>query len=178
MPPSTSGTPQRRQYTPNTASVAATRRSHHSRELEPSGHRVALDRGDHRLVEQHPRRPHGSVAVVGHRVPRAVPHRPQVGAGTERPGGAGQHRDGPVVVAREGSEGVGQRDSGGSVDRVAALGPVDRDDRDGPVVLDAHGHGRDPSAASRVPTRCAVSLSDPMLRGPPVRAACTRLIDV
>ncbi len=35
VPPSTRGTPQRRQYTPSTAPAAATRRSHHSASSSP-----------------------------------------------------------------------------------------------------------------------------------------------
>ena len=46
------------------------------RELEPTRDRVALDRGDHRLVEQHPRRAHGSVAVFGRRGCRGPRRRP------------------------------------------------------------------------------------------------------
>ena len=63
------------------------------RELEAARHRVALDRGDHRLGEQHARRAHRPVAVFGHRVPATRAHTLQVGARAERAAGAGEDRD-------------------------------------------------------------------------------------
>ena len=144
VPPSMSGTPQRRQNTPNTASRAATRRSHQTASSRPPGDRVALDRGEHRLGEQHAARAHRAVAVVGDPVDPVGAERLQVGAGAERPARAGEHRDREVVVGVEGAERVGERGGGRAVDRVARLGPVDRDDR-APVrrssVVTAHGAG-------------------------------------
>jgi hypothetical protein len=43
VPPSINGTPHRRQYTPNTASVAATAEIAPDGELEPTGDGVTLD---------------------------------------------------------------------------------------------------------------------------------------
>ena len=50
VPPSMSGTPQRRQNTPKTASSRRDAEVAPQRELEPAGDRVALDGGDHRLA--------------------------------------------------------------------------------------------------------------------------------
>ena len=63
VPPSTSGTPQRRQNTPNTASLGRDPQVAPQRELEPARDRVALDGGDHRLGERHAGRTHRPVAV-------------------------------------------------------------------------------------------------------------------
>ena len=105
------------------------------RQLEPAGDRVALDRGDHRLAEQHPRRPDRPVAVgldPAARGAARLAHRLEVGAGAELAARAGQHRDGQRVVGVEAPERVGQRVRGRAVDRVRHLGPVDRHDATGP----------------------------------------------
>ena len=61
------------------------------RELEPAGDRVARDRGDHRLAEQHPRRAHRAVAVGRDAVGRAGGDRLEIGARAERAVIAVQH---------------------------------------------------------------------------------------
>ena len=112
------------------------------RELEPARDRVALDRGDHRLGEQHAGRSHRAVAAVGHRVAAAFADRLQVGARAERAVRAGEDRDRALVVGVERAERVGEQRRGRPVDGVARVRPVDRHDRDRPVVLDddfAHG---------------------------------------
>ena len=99
------------------------------RELEPARDRVALDRGDHGLRQQHPRRSHRAVALGLNAVAAVVADRLQVGAGAERAARAGEHRDVVRVVGVERAERVGELGRGRAIDRVAALGPVDRDDR-------------------------------------------------
>jgi hypothetical protein len=115
-----------------------------------SGDRVPFDGGDHRLVEEHPGRPHRSRTIVGHPVPTSVAHGFQVGAGTERPGRTREDRDQQRVVGVErgehGFEGVGR----GSVDGVAHLGSVDGDDEDRSLSLRRDGHGSsDPAGGAR-----------------------------
>ena len=77
------------------------------RELEATGDRVALDRRDHRLGQDPPRRAHRPVAVERDPVaplPAGLGHRLEVGARAERAAGAGQHRDREVVVGLEALE--------------------------------------------------------------------------
>src|SRR5215207_9679012 len=138
---------------------------------------MALDGGDDGLVEQHAGRAHRAVTVVRGAVAAARRDRLEVGAGAERATGAGEDRDGAVVVSFEGPERVGQRLGGGPVDGIADLGPVDRDDGDRPVVVDAYRAHAGSSFSSSVATRCAGSFSVTTERWP-VRAAATRLIDV
>ena len=74
VPPSISGTPQRRQNTPKHRVLLGDAQIAPQRQLQPAGDRVAGDRGDHRLGQPHPRRPHRPVAVVGStRLPVSVP---------------------------------------------------------------------------------------------------------
>ena len=70
-------------------------------QLEPAGHRRALDRRDHRLAEAQPRRTHRAGPVVADRPPVTVGERLEVGAGAEVPAGAGEHGDGRRVVGVE-----------------------------------------------------------------------------
>src|SRR5215470_6114783 len=72
------------------------------RELEPAGHRVALDGGDHRLAEQKARRTERAVTVLGERSAAPARERLQIGPRAERPAGAGQHGDGVLGALVEG----------------------------------------------------------------------------
>ena len=75
------------------------------RELKATGNREAADRGDDRLVQGHPARPHRAVrAEVG--VER-VGHRVQVRAGAERSAGSPEHGHPRRGVGVEFSERVG-----------------------------------------------------------------------
>ena len=115
------------------------------RELEAAGHRVALDRRDHRLGEQHAGRADRAVAVGLHArdaLGVAGAHRLEVGARAERAVRAGEHRDGEVVVGLEAAEGGDERVRRRPVDGVRDLRPVDRDDRDRAVGLEVDGHYR------------------------------------
>ena len=74
VPPSISGTPQRRQNTPNTALLLGDAQIAPERELEAAGDRMAGHGGDHRLGQPHPRRAHRAVARRRlTRLPAAVP---------------------------------------------------------------------------------------------------------
>ncbi len=101
VPPSISGTPQRRSAQPKLAVSAAIRRSHHSGELEPAGQAPAVDGGDRRLG----RRPAGEAERAAGRVGIERPDRLEVGAGAERlVARAGEHEHAGVVVGLEGVE--------------------------------------------------------------------------
>ena len=63
---------QRRQNTPSAASDSATRRSHQSA-LQPAGHGVPGDRGEHRLGQPHPGGPIGPSPSGSTRLPLGVP---------------------------------------------------------------------------------------------------------
>src|SRR5262245_19134807 len=147
------------------------------RELEPAGDGVTLDGGDDRLVEQHARRPHGPVAVRGRPIAPAGRDGLEVRAGAERAPGAGEHGHRAVVVAAEGAERLGQSLRRRAIDRVADLRTVDGHDDDAIIVIDAYRAHAVSSLASRVATRCAISLRLTTDRSP-VRAAAMRLIDV
>ena len=101
------------------------------RELEPAGDREALDRGDHRLRQQHPRRSHRAVAVGAARGCRRRRRRPsgRRPRRTCRPRRSGPRRR-SVVVGVEGAERVGELGRGRAVDRVAPSGRSIVDDGD------------------------------------------------
>ena len=137
VPRSTSGTPKRRQYTPRTASDAATRRSHHSASSSPpatAGPSMAAITG---LRQREPRRTHRAGTVVGHRATIALGERLEVGTGAEVASGAGQHGDGQRLVGVEVDERLEQRCGGDRVDGVAAIRAIDGHDANRPVVVDA-----------------------------------------
>ncbi len=146
VPPSISGTPQRLSKKPRVASAGRNPEVAPEGELEPPGDGVALDGRDHGLAEDHPARTHRPVAfgIDPVRPPGIVGHRLQVRPGTERALRARQDRNVGGVVRIECPEGIGQRRRRGPVDRVAHLWPVDRDDRDGLVLLDPDAHVREP----------------------------------
>ena len=112
VPPSISGTPQRRQNTPEHRVLLGHAQIAPQRQLQPAGHGVAGDRGDHRLGQPHPGRAHRPVAVVVDAVAGRGPDGLQVGAGAERAARAVEHRDRRVGVGVERAEGVGQRGGG------------------------------------------------------------------
>ena len=117
------------------------------RELEPAGHGVPGDGGDHRLRQQHARGTHRAVggepiegvADSGRRdavLAGRRRHRLEIGAGAERAVIAEQHAHARVVVALEGEEGVGERAGGRPVDGVAHLRPAQDHGGDRAVLLD------------------------------------------
>ena len=98
------------------------------RQLEAAGEAPALDRGDRRLRGGQAGEALGPGRVVDVEVDRL-----EVGAGAEGlAAGAGEDQDAGVVVGLELVEALAQRPRGRAVDRVAALGPVDRQDRRAP----------------------------------------------
>jgi hypothetical protein len=104
---------------------------------------VALDRRDHRLGEEPTGRAHRTVAVDRDAVDAraaVLGHRLEVGPGAERAARAREHRGGERVVGLETFAGLDERVGGGAVHRVAGLGAVEGDDRDGAVDLVVHGH--------------------------------------
>ena len=78
-------------------------------------------------------------------------HRLEVGAGAEGlAAGAGEDEDAGVLVGLEVAQALAEELGGGGVDRVAALGPVDRQHRGGadPLVAKLPAH-RDRPASGR-----------------------------
>ena len=124
VPPSSSGTPQRRSKRPK---VDLRRGDPHvapERQLDPAGQAPAVDRGDRRLGRGEPGRAHRPVRVADVEV-----HRLQVGAGAEGlAAGAGEDEDAGAVVGLEVHQALPERLGRGGVDRVAPLGAVDRQD--------------------------------------------------
>ncbi len=104
VPPSISGTPQRRQNTPKIALVRRHPQVAPQGQLQPAGHGVALDGGDHRLGEQPPRRPHRTFADRIVALALAGGGDGQVEPGAERAARPGQHGDGGFRIGLEGVE--------------------------------------------------------------------------
>ncbi len=137
VPPSISGTPQRRQKTPKLASRAATRRSHQIASSSPPATAypsMAAMTGLESRIRVGPIGP-GPCGL------EALVHRLEVGAGAERASLAVEHRDRLGLVLVERLERLEQQVGGGAVDGVAGRRPVDGHDRHRPVVLGAHRHG-------------------------------------
>ena len=84
--------------------------------------------------------PSGPSPSSAHPVAAVGADRGQVGAGAERPAGAGEHRDRGVVVGLERPERVRQRGRGRAVDGVAHLRPVDDHRGDRSVAADPDRH--------------------------------------
>ncbi len=101
--------------------------------LETSCHRVTGDRRDHRLAEQHARRPHRPVSVGSDpvRVPRG--HRLEIRTGAERPVIAGEHGNARVWVGIERTKRSGELLGGLAIDGVPGRAAIDRHRRDGPL---------------------------------------------
>ena len=109
VPPSISGTPQRRQNTPNTAVSSATRRSHHSASSSPPATACPATAAITGLDSRSRVGPIGPSPSGSMRLPRSVAIAREVGARAERAAGAVQDGDGGVVVGVERPERVGQR---------------------------------------------------------------------
>ena len=111
------------------------------RQLQAAGHGVPGDRGDHRLGQPQPGRPHRPVAVRRGPVAVRAADRLEVGPGAERPARAPQHGHVGAVIGVERAEGPGQGGRGRPVHRVAHVRAVQDDCGDRPVPLHPHGHG-------------------------------------
>src|SRR3546814_14247092 len=93
----------------------------------PAGDLVALDRGDHRLFEQHPRRAHrpGAAGVVAAGADRA-----EIETRAEMARTSGQDGDPRVPVFSESRDGFAPRDCGEGIDRMSLFGAADRPARE------------------------------------------------
>ena len=126
VPPSISGTPQRRSGKPRVEPSAAIRRSHHSASSRPPARHQPGDGGDRGLGRREARE--AERALRGRRGGPEGLDRLEVGAGAERDvAGAGEHEHARLVVGLEAAVAVAQRLGGRAVDRVAALRAVDRE---------------------------------------------------
>ena len=108
VPPSISGTPQRRQNTPNTALSSTTRRSHQQASSSPPATAwpaTAAITGFCSAMRVGPIGPSPSGST---RLPALDRRRLQIGAGAERAALAVEHRDARVAVGVEGAERVGE----------------------------------------------------------------------
>ena len=126
VPPSISGTPQRRSAQPNDGVGGGDAQVAPQRELEAAGEAVAGDGGDRGLGGDEAREAERAAGRVG--VERL--DRLQVGAGAERlVARAREDEDRGVIVGLEAVEGVEQGLRRVAVDGVVPLRPVDRDER-------------------------------------------------
>ncbi|MNR19339.1 hypothetical protein D3C85_1361260 [compost metagenome] len=75
------------------------------RQLQPTGHGMAFDGGDQRLLQLHPARPHGAIALGVQSIsPRPVlGHGAEVGTGAEGAAGPGEHRHPRFLIHLEGA---------------------------------------------------------------------------
>ena len=89
------------------------------RQLEPAGDGVPGDRGDHRLAQPHPGRPHRPVAVGATRFCSGVPIACRSAPAQNVPPSPYSTATRAVVVGVERAERVGERGGGRPVDRVA-----------------------------------------------------------
>ena len=156
VPPSISGTPQRRQNTPNTAPSSATRRSHQSASSSPPATAYPATAAITGLPRRIRVGPIGPSPSARHPVPGVRPDRLEVGAGAEHAALAVQHGDRRVGVGVERPERVGQRLGGLAVDRVAPLGPRQQHGRHRPVALDPDRRAH--RAAAPIARRTNVSI--------------------
>ena len=140
------------------------------RQLDSAGEAPAVDRGDRRLGRGEAGRAHRPVRVVDVEV-----HRLQVGAGAEGlAAGAGEDEDAGALVGLEVGQALPERRRRRRVDRVAPLGPVDRQDRGGPDPLVAQlvGHGEESmGAGGLVAGKSRDSQATPTPRCAPVRGS-------
>ena len=138
VPPSISGTPQRRSGKPSVEPRPDDAQVAPQRELEAAGQAPAADRGDRRLATAvrrvKPSGPVGRVEALGEGLDRL-----EVGARAERDAaGAGEDQHARVVVGLEARRRPRAARGGRPVDGVAALRAVDGQDRGGadPLVAD------------------------------------------
>lgn len=108
-------------------------------EFQAAGNGIALHGGHHRFRKKHPRWTHGPVAALCELVALAASDGFQVGACAKGTARAGHDCDAESVVGVETTEGRGQSLSGGAIDGVAGLGPVDGDDQDLVIHLSLNG---------------------------------------
>ena len=108
------------------------------RQLQTTRDRISADRGDHRLRQHHPARPHRAGPGAVHRVGIRRAERLEIGSGTECSVIAPQHGDGSRVVLVELVERRVQLGGRGPVDGVARLGPVHDHRRHRAAALDPH----------------------------------------
>ena len=142
VPPSISGTPNRRSVKPSFASSVAIRRSHQSASSSPPARHqpeIAAIAGFDGVSRVNPSGPSGKWESQRLRVDAVLGglgERLQVGARAERLGAvAGEDERARLVVGLEAVERLAQRKRGGGVDSVPALGTRDREDRCGADTL-------------------------------------------
>ena len=165
VPPSTRGTPKRRQNTPKTASSAATRRSHQTASSRPPATAWPSTAAMTGFDSAEPGGTHRTRSVLGDAVAGPRRHGLEVGAGAERPAGAGQDGDGGTGVGVERLE--GRRAGRSAVGRSTALRRAGRSmvtTVTGPVAL--HTHAAEAVAWLHAQSMAGVRLS-PCAGAPP-----------
>ena len=157
VPPSISGTPHRRQKTPNVASSAATRRSHQSASSRPPATAYPSTAAITGLLRRRRVGPIGPSPSGSTRLSIAFRSAP-----------AQKVPPAPVstatlwaAVGLERAERRGERVGRGAVDGVAGLGPVEDDRRHRPVDLGVHAHRVSVGAAGHRP-RCRTRTTTPV----------------
>ena len=138
VPPAPGRSPSLISGTPRRASSAATRRSHARASSSPppnAAPSIAATDGFgccFEAVEDVGERAHEPREAGGALEPGQLA---DVGAGTERPPLAGDHERAHAVVGLEVDQRGVERGEGVGPDRVEAIGPAQRDDRDGALAL-------------------------------------------
>ena len=149
VPPSMSGTPHRRQKTPNTAFSSTTRRSHHRASSRPPATAwpaMAAITGFDNRSRVGPIGPSPSPLT---RLASAGADGLEVGAGAEGTALAPQDGDGGVRVGVEGPEAVRQGFRSLAVHRVAGVGAGEDQGGDGSESFDAYGRRDGVSVGAR-----------------------------
>ncbi len=139
------------------------------RDLHPARHGEPLDRCDQRLARTLLR--DAREALLGEERQLALHEGLEVHAGAERPARAGEDPEPQLVGRVEVLYGICEALGHGAIDRVAGLGPVDRDDQDVVALLCEYclffAHGREATRTAPPPAR-ALQRAAPGLAGLPL----------
>ena len=136
VPPSMSGTPHRRQKTPNVADSSTTRRSHHTTSSNPPATAIPETAAITRLRQNQAAHSHRAVAVCLKAVTRAGGENLQVGPAQKFPPAPASTATRASLVSVKRPERLRQLLSRVPIDRVPHRRTIDRHRRHGPVGFD------------------------------------------
>ena len=136
MPPSISGTPQRRQKTPKTASSSATRRSHHSASSRPPATACPATAATTGLVSRSRDGPIGARPSASVRLPRGLPNALRSAPEQNVPPAPNRTATAASSSASKSVNASASAARGRAVDRVAHIGTVEDDGRHRPGAVD------------------------------------------